>query len=248
MSKESFREYSKYYDLLYLDKDYVSEAQYVFQTLSTFQPELKQLLELGMGTGIHANLLGKKGLEITGIELSDSMAAKAREKGLECYTGSCTNFSLNKKFDAAISLFHVISYLTTNDDLLGTFQNVNKHLNVNGIFLFDIWYTPAVYNLKPEVRIKRLTDQEASITRIAEPVMHWNNNVVDVNYEIFIENENNNTKIIEKHPMRHFSLPELHLLAEITGFEFIHSEEWLTRAIPSQNTWGVSCIFIKKNS
>jgi predicted TPR repeat methyltransferase len=128
MSKESFIEYSKYYDLLYLDKDYVSEARYVFHTLSTFQPKLKQLLELGMGTGIHANLLGKNGLEITGIELSDSMATKAREKGLECYTGSCTNFSLKIKFDAAISLFHVISYLTTNDDLLCTFRNVNKHL------------------------------------------------------------------------------------------------------------------------
>jgi hypothetical protein len=141
----------------------------------------------------------------------------------------------------------VISYLTTNDDLLSTFRNVNKHLNVAGIFLFDIWYTPAVYNLKPEVRIKRLTDQEASLTRIAEPVINWNNNVVDVNYEIYIESMSKNAKVNEKHSMRHFSLPELELLAEITGFEFKHSEEWLTQEAPSQNTWGVTCIFKKIN-
>ena len=45
--------------------------------------------------------------------------------------------------------------------------------------------------------------------------------------------------------MRHFSLPELDLLAQVAGFERINVEEWLTGAPPSEATWGV-CLVMRK--
>jgi hypothetical protein len=45
--------------------------------------------------------------------------------------------------------------------------------------------------------------------------------------------------------MRHFSLPELDLLAEASGFERISAEEWLTRDPPSEAIWGV-CLVLRK--
>jgi hypothetical protein len=39
--------------------------------------------------------------------------------------------------------------------------------------------------------------------------------------------------------MRYFSLPELDLLAEYTGFKREIAEEFLTREAPSNQTWGV---------
>ena len=84
MSKH-FDLYSRYYNLLYQDKNYEGEVEYVYDKLKNYLPNINQILELGTGTGIHASLLQKKGLSVTGIELSDEMAQQAREKGIECY-------------------------------------------------------------------------------------------------------------------------------------------------------------------
>ncbi len=248
MKNKNFDLYSRYYNLLYKDKNYEIEANYVYNKLKSYHPNLNEILELGTGTGIHATILQKKGLKVTGIELSENMALQARENGIECYIHDCSEFDLNKKFDAVISLFHVISYVTENDKLLKTFRNVFEHLKPGGIFLFDTWYSPAVYNLKPTTRIKRIENNELKVTRLAEPVMHYNSNIVDVNYEVIIEEKQNGkiTRINETHPMRHFSLAEINLLASINGFAMLESTEWMTNTEPSENTWGV-CFTLKRN-
>ncbi|MCC6550503.1 MAG: class I SAM-dependent methyltransferase, partial [Ignavibacteriaceae bacterium] len=171
MNNKHFELYSRYYNLLYKDKDYKGETDYIFEKLKSNLSVLNEVLELGTGTGIHADLLKKMGLSVTGIELSEEMAQQAKEKGIECYVGDCSDFILDRKFDAVISLFHVISYITENDKLIKTFRNVYNYLNIGGVFLFDIWYTPAVYCLRPETRIKRIEDGELKITRLAEPIL-----------------------------------------------------------------------------
>lgn len=245
---DNFEIYSNYYDLLYNDKDYEGESSYVINKLRYFNPEVKQVLELGMGTGIHANILKKKGLELTGVEISEKMASLARQKGLVCYLNDCSDFNLDKKFDAAISLFHVISYITENEKLIKTFNNVYNHLNPDGIFIFDVWYTPAVYYLKPEVKIKRVENDSIKITRIAEPTILYNKNIVEVNYEVIIEEVKNKnvTRIKETHPMRHFSLPELHLLASNSKFKILEAKEWISNYEPSERTWGI-CLTLKRD-
>jgi len=142
----------------------------------------------------------------------------------------------------------VISYLTNNEQLVECLNTVNNHLNEKGIFIFDVWYTPAVYMQKPETRVKRISDNAIQGTRIAESTIHFNENVVDVNYEIHIQNKANGITEVyqEKHPMRHFSIPEIALLAELTNFTVIKTEEFGTQEKPSENTWGVCFVLQKK--
>jgi SAM-dependent methyltransferase len=247
MNKKQFGIYSQYYDLIYKDKDYSGEIEYVYEKLTNYIHNLNTILEIGTGTGIHAGLLAEKGLTVTGIEISQEMALQAIQKGIECHVHDCSEFNLKRKYDAAISLFHVISYISENEKLVKTFKNVHQHLNPGGVFLFDVWYSPAVYFLKPETRIKRIENKDLKITRIAEPTIDYNKNVIDVNYEIIIEEIENNkiTKIHETHTMRHFSLPELNLLAMNTRFQILEAEEWMTRDKPSEKTWGI-CLILRK--
>lgn len=247
---DNFQLYSTYYDLLYKDKDYKVESDYITKALKNIDPSTINILELGSGSGSHAYYLSQRGFKIKGVERSKSMVQESSKKDIpnfEPIHADITNFNINQKFDAVVSLFHVISYLTHNDSLINCLKLVHKHLKPQGVFLFDFWYTPAVYSLKPETRIRRLEDESISVVRIAESKIHTQTNVVDVNFEVHIQNKQNlEVQVInELHPMRHFSLPELDILAKLTGFEIIQSEEFLTGKEPSENTWGV-CVILRK--
>lgn len=244
----SFKSYSKYYDQLYYDKDYNAETDYLVNLINNYYTGAKSIIDLGCGTGKHAKLLAKKGFEVTGIDLSEEMIAIAKQNStIDFHLGDIANFSLDKKFDVALSIFHVFSYLTDNEVLLNAFLNINKHLNDQGIFIVDVWHTPAVHTLLPEPRIKVVENDKFKIIRKANPVVDSINNMVDVKYELDVLNKETleEEHIEEEHEVRHFSKPEIELLSKYTGFKLLHSEELLTSNKPSEQTWGV-CYILQK--
>jgi SAM-dependent methyltransferase len=246
----NFQQYSKYYDLLYKDKNYKEESQYLIKIMKQFAPKADQMLELGSGSGSHAHYFCEAGFKVTGIERSPEMIAIAKSKsivGFNPILGDISSFELPQQFDVVVSLFHVISYLTENKSLIDCFKTVHKHLKPNGVFMFDVWYSPAVYHQKPETRIKRLEDDAIAIIRLAESKMELDNNVVEVNFEVIIKDKATQAteSITEKHLMRHFSIPEIKMLATFTGFEVVIAEEFLTENTPSEYTWGVSFLLRK---
>ena len=185
-----------------------------------------------------------------GIELSSEMVARAElVSGFSCQQGDIRTTRIDNLFDAVISLFHVISYQSANSDILEVFRRANEHLVVGGLFIFDFWYSPAVYTQKPSVRVKRLEDDSCHITRIAEPEIDANHNTVDVNYTLITRNKKTDEcqLINECHKMRHYSLPEIELIADISGFAVVKEEEFLTGNEPSEESWGV-CAVLRKVS
>lgn len=248
MSEKVFDAYSRYYDLLYRDKDYPGEAAYIQRLLTRYGITKGDLLEYGSGTGKHGRLLAAQGYTVHGIERSAEMVAEVEPAyGFTCQQGDIASVSMGRTYDAVLSLFHVISYQTSNAQLQAVFANAAAHLNHGGLFIFDFWYSPAVYAQKPVVRIKRTADEQVEITRIAEPILYTNENRVDVNYTIY--SRELGTKGVqtlqETHPMRHFSLPEIDIVAGVHSFERLAAEEFLTGNVPSESTWGV-CVILKR--
>lgn len=244
-----FDAYSAYYDLLYHDKDYVAEVAYVDGLLKRCGKNIHDLLEFGSGTGIHGKLLAEKNYKVTGVEISQKMVDRVEEtKGFTCMQGDIRSVKLERKFDAVVSLFHVMSYQVSNADIKAAISNAAAHLLSGGLFVFDFWYSPAVYAQKPEVRVKHMGNEQLNITRIAEPEIYSNENRVDVHYTIYTQEVSSQQYNVfkETHPMRHFSLPEIDLLAEATGFERVGAEEFLSGELPNKETWGV-CVILRKN-
>jgi SAM-dependent methyltransferase len=193
-------------------------------------------------------LLAANGYNVHGIDRSAEMIAEAKTvPGFSCQQGDIATVKMDRTYDAVLSLFHVISYQTTNELLRAVFANSADHLAAGGLFVFDFWYSPAVYAQMPSVRVKRMAQDKVEITRIAEPIIFPNENRVDVHYTIFARDITTGSikTFQETHPMRHFSLPEIDLLANIHGFERIKAEEFLTGNDPGENTWGV-CVVLRK--
>lgn len=249
--------YAAYYDLLYRDKDYVGEAAYIARLISAGEKPQGSVLEIGCGTGHHACLLTEAGYSVLGVDLSESMLARAQRRKqllgvssrerLNFAQGDARSFRSGKKFDAVISLFHVISYQNSNLDVAAQIRTANVHLSVGGRFIFDFWYAPAVLTQVPEVREKKLEDAEIEVCRLARPEHLPNQNVVKVNYQVNVrEKTSGQSKLIEEcHSMRYFSLPEMTYFLEQGGFKVTSNEEWLTSRELGVDTWG-ACIIAQK--
>jgi len=239
--------YSQYYDLLYQDKDYSSEVDYINDLIIQFSNNAKTILDMGCGTGRHAELFYDKGYTVHGIDLSEDMLTIAetrcagKEDRLSFSNGNVVDLKLNKKFDIVVSLFHVMSYQNSNEDLIKAFEVAREHLNKDGIFVFDFWYGPAVLTDLPVTRVKRLKDENITVTRVSEPSMHVQENIVDVKFEIFIE-DNNSKKIIKKselHKMRYLFDTELKMICKKTGFDILSKRSWLSNEKPNFDSWNV---------
>lgn len=244
-----FDHYASYYDLFYAGKDYGAEARYVTRHLQELGPGVRQILELGCGTGAHAAELVHAGYGVTGVDLSERMLARANGRRdaleaaerakLEFVHGDARSLRLGRTFDAIISLFHVMSYQSSNSDLLAAFSTAARHLSPGGLFLFDFWYGPAVLTQRPETRAHDLENSDIRVTRIARPRLRDDANSVDVGFTVLIEDRATGTlkRLEEMHVMRYLFLPEIDYLLERAGMRRECAKEWMTDNAPSVASW-----------
>jgi SAM-dependent methyltransferase len=250
-----FDHYAAYYDLLNSDKPYASEAAFVARLVRDVAPSAHTLLELGCGTGQHAIELAQLGFEVRGIDLSPRMveAANARIGALladrvSVDVADLRTLRLGRRFDSVASLFHVISYQTSNSDLAAAFATAAAHLRPGGALVFDFWYGPAVLAERPSVRVKRVENERVRAMRLAEPVLHAERNVVDVNFSIYIsEPGGENSEVIhERHAMRYLFLPELEAMLDAAGFDVRRACEWMSDKPLDLSTWRATVAAVRR--
>ena len=253
-----FQEYACYYEALYHDKDYTTEVAYIQSIIKEFAPSSDTILEFGCGTGEHAWLLGAAGYDVIAIDLSPQMiqVAEARRESVapgiaervRFRQGDAREFDDCGPSDVVLALFHVLSYQTENRDVEAVFATAAKHLKTGGLFVFDCWYGPAVLTLKPSVTKKRVSTDEFSLVRKAEPRMLPRANVVEVDYEIRAEHggPEKSRVVRETHRMRYFFEPEIEWFLAGVGMRVERAEEWLSGDALSTDTWGACVIAVKE--
>ncbi len=252
-----FSDYAQHYELLYGEKDYEGECSYVQQLFSAYCTNIDSMLELGCGMAGHAIPFARIGYKMVCVDRSPIMLEGGKEKAktldaehrdrLMFMQGDIRTIQLDQSFDVVISLFHVMSYLTSNTDLESTIRNVASHLRIGGVFIFDFWYGPAVLLQRPHVRIRNIKNEKYEVCRIADPALNVNTNTVDVNYRMFVEERSLGriTCVRETHQMRYFFVPELQLLMQHFQLKILHIYEWMSTGPPSEDTWS-ACVVAQR--
>jgi len=248
----SFEEiYSKYYDTLYMDKDYGKECDFIveaFKRHSPFKPV--KILDVGCGTGGHLIPLARKGYEVVGIDKSEWMISVAEEKIREhnlparVLVADVLDFNLDEKFDACIAMFAVINYIVQTDDLIKAFKNMRRHLKSGALFIFDYWYGPAVLTIKPSAKVKVVEKDGVKVIRTVVPELDTFNCVQKTNYCLIAIREGRvMDEAREVHVLRYLFPQELvHYLNE-AGFKVLKFCEFpYLHKPPDENTWNVAAI------
>lgn len=225
------KDYSKYYDLFYKNKDYSEEANFLDNVIKRFNPETKTILDLGCGTGNHDILLIEKGFEVTGLDLSEEMIeiAKKRVAG-EFFVGDMSEFSINengtaKKFDTIVSMFSSIGYLTENSKIQTFFKSVKKHLKPSGLLIIDCWNGLGVMNELPSSRENSVEVEGLKITRKSFPNLDAKNHINNVLFKVNVLKADTGEQIEEyeeMHKVRFFFPKELEKYMNDEGFELLH--------------------------
>jgi SAM-dependent methyltransferase len=243
-----FLDYSKYYDLLYQDKDYRGEAEFICGLIRRHCPEAKRILNLGCGTGKHDRHFVEAGFSVTGLDLSQEMidiARKSNDKiGCDYFLSDARTFSSQEPFDAVISLFHVFSYQATNADALDFLRTVRKALKPGGVGIFDYWYAPAVIHQKPQNREKHVSSDSLHIHRTTRSQINYTKSVVQVEFEIrVVQKDPPEERLLrETHPMRYFTCNEVDLLTQMAGLTARHAAWLSTDRFPGIDDWNAYSI------
>jgi SAM-dependent methyltransferase len=99
-------------------------------------------LELGIGTGRIALPLSKRGVRVQGIDLSEEMLAKLREKPgadeIEVTIGDFATTRVDGTFSLAYLVYNTLMNLGTQEAQVTCFENVAAHLEPEGVFVVEI--------------------------------------------------------------------------------------------------------------
>lgn len=112
-------------------------------------------LELGIGTGRIALPLAARGIPVYGIDLSEAMVTRLRDKpgGAEIPVaiGDFSATRVDGRFSLAYVVFNTIMNLRTQEAQLACFENMAAHLELGGCFVAEIML-PELQRLSPGER------------------------------------------------------------------------------------------------
>ncbi|MHB8311684.1 MAG: class I SAM-dependent DNA methyltransferase [Candidatus Dormibacteria bacterium] len=128
------------YDAQYETTHALDDTPAAVETLAQLA-DAGPVLELAIGTGRLALPLAERGLDVHGIDASEQMVAKLREKAggdrIPVSMGDFANVGVEGEFSLIFVAFNTFFALRPQDDQLRCFQNVAAHLADGGVFVIE---------------------------------------------------------------------------------------------------------------
>ena len=169
--------YAKHYDLMYAAKDYGREVDFYAGLIKKYGPAgARDVLSLGAGTLNHELILARQGFAIDGIEISPEMAILAAEKikkeklkNIRVIRADMRSFRTDKKYDAVLSMFNVVSYCEGLAGLEAVIAGAARALDPGGVLIFDFWNAEAVEKDPPQNRWAKFEKGDTQVYRLTAP-------------------------------------------------------------------------------
>ena len=132
------------YDRLTNDVDYPATVAFYFELLKREKLKPRTAVDLACGTGSVTLLLAEKGLQVTGVDMSEEMLCVAAQKAEDAENRpmfvcqKLQQLHLPKGVDLAVCALDSMDYITNPADCKEAIRRVYKALNPGGCFIFDV--------------------------------------------------------------------------------------------------------------
>ena len=187
-----------------------------------------KVLELAIGTGRVALPLAARGLTVHGIEASEAMVARLREKpggsAIPVEIGDMAEVRVKDTFDLIYLVFNTIFNLTTQEAQVCCFQNAARHLSNNGVFVVET----VVPDLSGYVDGQRMKGSWARMDSARFEIAIHDPVVQTVAFQRIVISEGGTQMV--PHFMRYAWPSELDLMARLAGLERRERWAWWDRS------------------
>jgi len=197
-----------------------------------------EVLELGCGTGRVLIPIAETGIKITGLDFSEQMLKRCREKLeplpdstknlVSLVQGDMSDFSIDKKFELITTPFRPFQHLTTVKQQRACLACVKKHLEPDGRFVLDL-FNPSIPHLANQDRLKEFDTGEEPHVRPDGTIIRRSARIADFDYVNQINDteliyyvtdpQGKTTRLVHRFYMRYMFRFEAEYLLNLCGFE-----------------------------
>ena len=217
MAKQWFHDWfnSPYYHILYSNRNQTEAENFIDELCNYLKPSPNIFaLDVACGRGRHATYLSKKGLDVTGIDLSVCSIQYARKfetKSLRFFVHDMRGLYYKAKFDLVFNLFTSFGYFNTEQQHVNALLCMNRSLKKDGLIIMDYFN---VHKVLPAIIPYTVKTVDGIIFHIHKKVT--NKNIIKtINFE-------DKSKAFEfKEIVKAFTLADFELLFKNSGFKLM---------------------------
>jgi SAM-dependent methyltransferase len=173
-------------------------------------------LEFAIGTGRVAVPLARRGVPVTGIELSrpmiEQLRANADEMAIPVIAGDMATARAPGVYTLVYLVYNTISNLLTQNEQVACFRNAARHLTPGGRFVIELW-VPQLRKLPPGQQAIVVNSEPGYIALDTYDVLHQH--VVSHHFRF---GDGKQARLFRS-PHRYIWPSELDLMAQLAGFE-----------------------------
>ena len=137
---DSYIDFARFYDSLMEDARYPERADYLLEICACFSQPVGDCLDLACGTGSLTDELYRRGVNVTGADISADMLTVAADRfpDIRFVCQPMQALELPVPVDTVVCTLDSVNHLTEDEDVQETFCRVAQALKPGGLFVFDV--------------------------------------------------------------------------------------------------------------
>ncbi len=163
------------------DSEAHEHADFVERCLGSGGPKPRAVLDLACGAGRHTAALRERGYRTLGLDLSITLLARMRARGLPRVAGDMRRLPFaDGSFDWVLNFFTSFGYFERERENFLVLEEIARILSPGGRFLIDLLNPgPALANLKPQDS-QEMGGWRAAVERSYDEATHRMNKRIEV--------------------------------------------------------------------
>lgn len=241
----SYASLASVYDKLTENVEYQKRAEYIRSLLVKNGGENGVLLDLACGTGTLSFELAKYGYDMILCDLSAEMLSYARERLPDALIlcQSMTELDLYGTINHAVCSLDSINHLLKPCDVKAAFSSVSLFTEKGGVFVFDV---NTIHKHENVLGNNSFVSEKDNVFCVWQNSYKRKSKTVDINIDIFIEEENKYTRLRESFSERAYSIEDIKKWLNETGFEVTGVYDDMTLNEPSDTSERVYFTAVKR--